>query len=172
MRSSTASLLSCIALLSALSSFSQTANNPKTNTGGNSAHNNGTNANHGNTANPNANKQTSYQNPAKSIDSLKDQFNQLKNSLGFKKRIGDTIAIYIANIEYDDAHLALLKQTLKSAKGVKNLSMNYKGGNATLEIVYKGKATDLWDSLSEESRQSFKLQEAEDNSIVVAYRSR
>jgi len=125
-----------------------------------------------NTKNANTDKQPGNNNqiPSKSIDSLKDEFMHLKASLGIKKKMGDTIAIYISNIDYDDANLAQLKQNLKTTKGVKNLVMNYKSGNATLEIIYKGKASDLWDSLPQEIRQFFKLQEAEDKSIVVEYK--
>ena len=119
-------------------------------------------------------KTTTGQKPASqgnSIDSLKTAFNNIKSLFG-KKKGGDTITIMVSGIEYEDTSLALLKDNLRSTKGVKNVSMNYKSGNAIFDIVFKGKPSDLWDAQSGSIKQSFKLQEAGDKNLVLAYRAK
>jgi hypothetical protein len=118
-------------------------------------------------------KTTSGQKPTSqgnSIDSLKMAINNFKTL--FKKKGGDTITVQVADIEYEDSNLSLLKDNLRSTKGVKNVSMNYKSGNAFFDIVFKGKASDLWDAQSGSLKQSFKLQEAGDKNLVLAYRGK
>jgi hypothetical protein len=119
-------------------------------------------------------KTTAGQKPApqgNSIDTLRNAINNIKSLFG-KKKGGDTITVLVADIEYEDTNLALLKDNLRSTKGVKNLSMNYKSGNAVLDIVFKGKPSDLWDAQSGNLKQSFKLQEAGDKNLVLAYRTK
>jgi hypothetical protein len=104
----------------------------------------------------------------KATKDLKTSMNDVKTSFstlfGSKR---DTIAIAIANIEYDDASLAGLKENLKKLKGVKAVMMQYKASNALLEVSFKGKATDLWDRLPAEVKSPFKLVEAGDNTITL-----
>lgn len=119
-------------------------------------------------------KTTNSQKPASqgnSIDSLKMAFNNIKSLFG-KKKGGDTITVLVSDIEYEDTNLALLKDNLRSTKGVKNLAMNYKSGNAIFDIIFKGKPSDLWDAQSINLKQSFKLQEAGDKNLVLAYHSK
>jgi hypothetical protein len=40
----------------------------------------------------------------------------------------DTITITVANIDYDDSNLTVLKENLKLAKDVKAVTMQYKSG--------------------------------------------
>ncbi len=105
-------------------------------------------------------------------DSLKMAMNDLKTSFhtifGNKR---DTISIYIANIEYDDANLSALKDGLRKVKGVKAVNMHYKQSTAMLDISYNGKSSDLWDKLPPEARSPFKLLEAEENSITLQYKN-
>jgi hypothetical protein len=116
-----------------------------------------------------------YKPPPKTLsdrsDSLKMAFADVKTSLNswFKSR-RDTISILIQNIEYDDANLVTLKEYLKKSKGVKSVLMQYKSATAIMEVMFKGKSTDLWDELPHESKDPFKLLEANDNSLTLQYK--
>jgi hypothetical protein len=104
------------------------------------------------------------------VNDIKTSMNGVKtsfNSLFAGKR--DTISILIPNIDYDDANLALLKENLKKVKGVKAVLMQYKSATAILEIMFKGKSTALWDELPHESKEPFKLVEANENNITLKY---
>ncbi len=118
------------------------------------------------TAKNQSSKNTSF---SQSMDSLKKEFNDLKSVFKGKNKAGEIISISIAGIDYDDVNLSELKENLKTIKGVKGVDMKYKSGNATIEVNFNGKAPDLWDELSQESKQFFKVKDAEDNSIVAQY---
>lgn len=104
-------------------------------------------------------------------DSLKMALNDVKTSFNtlFKAR-RDTISIMIQNIEYDDNNLSVLKEYLKKTKGVKAVLMQYKAATAMMEVMFKGKSTELWDELPRESKEPFKLIEANDNNITLQYK--
>lgn len=104
-------------------------------------------------------------------DSLKMALNDVKTSFNtlFKAR-RDTISIMIQNIEYDDNNLSVLKDYLKKTKGVKAVLMQYKAATALVEVMFKGKSTELWDELPKESKEPFKLIEANDNNITLQYK--
>ena len=115
---------------------------------------------------------TSQKPPPPSIsaqtDSLKlaaDDIKKSFNSLFGNKR--DTIVIAVANVEFDDSHLAVLKEQLKKLKGVKSVVMQYKASSALLEVSFKGKATDLWDKLPAEAKTPFKIVEAGETTLMV-----
>jgi hypothetical protein len=76
----------------------------------------------------------------------------------------------IQNIEYDDNNLSVLKDYLKKTKGVKAVLMQYKAATALVEVMFKGKSTELWDELPKESKEPFKLIEANDNNITLQYK--
>jgi len=139
-----------IALFLSLSSLSQTKNTqPAANT-----------------------KQAGTSRPApqgNAIDSLKNAFNNIKSLFG-KKKGGDTITLLVSDIEYEDSNLTVLKEDLRITKGVKNVVMNYKSGNAIFDIVFKGKPSELWDAQPRDARQSFKLVEAGEKNLVLAYK--
>jgi len=119
-------------------------------------------------------KTTTGQKPASqgnSIDSLKMAINNIKSLFG-KKKGGDTISVLVSDIEYEDSNLELLKDNFRSTKGVKNVAMNYKSGNAIFDIIFKGKPSHLWDAQSSNLKQSFKLQEAGDKNLVLAYHAK
>lgn len=90
------------------------------------------------------------------------------NSLFGSKK--DTIQIYISDIEYDDAGLAALKESLKKIRGGKFVNMQYKSSNAILEVSYKGRSTELWDQLPDESKRAFKIVEMNDNNMTLSVR--
>ena len=102
------------------------------------------------------------------IADVKGSFANVKSSfISLFPNKKDTIAIAISNIEYDDASLTLLKEDLRKLKGVKTVLMQYKGGAALLEVPFKGKAVDLWDTVPTDAKAAFKLLEAGDNNITL-----
>ena len=135
---------------------------------------NRTNSTQANQAKAASQPATAAQQPAtlsQATDSLKFAVNDFKKSMnslfGGKK---DTIQIFISDIEYDDANLSLLKESLKKIKGGKFVNMQYKSSNAILEVSYKGSSTDLWDQIPPDSRKAFKIVEANDNNMTLSVR--
>lgn len=108
---------------------------------------------------------------SQTADSLKFAVNDFKKSMnslfGGKK---DTIQILIPEVEYDDAHLSLLKESLKKIKGGRFVNMQYKSSNAILEVSYKGSSTELWDQLPDDSKKAFKIVEMNDNNMTLSVR--
>lgn len=120
--------------------------------------------------------QTRKNNPPKptltqATDSLKFAVNDFRKSMnslfGSKK---DTIQIFIADIDYDDASLSSLKESLKKIRGGKFVNMQYKTSNAILEVSYKGSSTQLWDQLPDDSKRAFKIVEMNDNNMTLSVR--
>jgi protein-disulfide isomerase len=117
---------------------------------------------------------TNNQRPAtlsQATDSLKMAVNDFKKSMnsifGGKK---DTIQILVSEVEYDDANLSLLKESLKKTKGGKFVGMQYKSSAAVLEVSFKGNSTELWDQLPADSKKGFKILEANDNNMTLTVR--
>lgn len=108
---------------------------------------------------------------SQTADSLKFAVNDFKKSMntlfGSKK---DTIDILIPDIEYDDANLSLLKESIKNTRGGKLLGMQYKSSAALLQISYKGSSTQLWDQLPADSKKAFKIVEVNENNMTLAVR--
>ena len=108
---------------------------------------------------------------SQTTDSLKFAVNDFKKSMnsifGSKK---DTIQIFISDIEYDDANLSALKESLKKVRRGKFVNMQYKSANAILEVSYKGKSTELWDQLPEDSKRAFRIVEMNDNNMTLSVR--
>jgi hypothetical protein len=76
-----------------------------------------------------------------------------------------TIAITITTIDYDDANLLKLRETIKLNMKVKSLSPSYAGKTAKFSVQYNGIATDLWDELPQAVRQPFVVIAIDDASI-------
>lgn len=108
---------------------------------------------------------------SQATDSLKTAVNDFKKSMnslfGGKK---DTIQIFVSQVEYDDASLSLLKESLKKVHGGKLVNMEYKSSNAILEVSYKGSSSGLWDQLPPDSKKAFRILEATDNSMTLSLR--
>ncbi|MCY7292941.1 MAG: hypothetical protein LH615_12245 [Ferruginibacter sp.] len=107
-------------------------------------------------------------------DSVKMAINNIKNAFGAVNKFftpkRDTITIMIADIDYDNSNLALLKENLKKLKAVSSVLMHYKLSTAIIEIICKSKAPDLWDKVPLNAKQAFKILEANDNNIVLKYK--
>jgi hypothetical protein len=78
-----------------------------------------------------------------------------------------TIAITIATIDYDNANLLKLRETIKLNMKVKSVSPSYAGKTAKLSVQYNGIATDLWDELPQAVRQPFVVMAIDDGSISL-----
>jgi hypothetical protein len=124
--------------------------------------------------NPSQTTQKNTSKPAsisQATDSIKYAVNDFKKSMnsifGNKK---DTIQIFIPDVEYDDANLSLLKESLKKIKGGKFVTMQYKASKAVLEVSFKGNSTQLWDEIPADSKKAFKIVEANDNNLTLAVR--
>ena len=107
-------------------------------------------------------------------DSLKMAFTNLKNALLSANKLftgkADTMTLTIPGVDYDNLSLSLLKESIQKMKIVKAVGMTYSSSTATLEIAYKGKPTDIWDSVPVDLRTKFKLTEAGESSILVKYK--
>jgi hypothetical protein len=112
--------------------------------------------------------------PMTAQDSLKESLAKLKaawadvNKLLVRK--GDSMTIEVAGIDYDNSHLTQLKDGIKKLKNVRSLVMRYSGTTATMEIIFKGKPTDLWDNLPAATKSSFKVFELGDKNIKLDYK--
>ena len=91
----------------------------------------------------------------------------MNSIFGSKK---DTIEIFISDIEYDDASLSALKESLKKIRGGRFVNMQYKSSNAVLEVSYKGSSTEFWDQIPADSKKGFKIVEVNDNNMTLAAR--
>jgi hypothetical protein len=107
-------------------------------------------------------------------DSLKMAFTNLKNALLSANKLftgkADTMTLTILGVDYDNLSLSLLKENIQKMKIVKAVGMTYSSSTAILEIAYKGKPTDIWDSVPVDLRTKFKLTEAGESSILVKYK--
>ncbi len=113
--------------------------------------------------------------PMTAQDTLKQSLAKLKtawadvNKLFVRK--SDSMTIIIADIDYDNNHLTQLKEGIKKLKNVRSLVMRYSGTTATMEIMYKGKPTELWDNLPATTKSSFKISELGDKNIILNYKN-
>lgn len=118
---------------------------------------------------------TTLKKSANALTSSAKTLTDLKNSFGTmfsrKSTFGDTTAILISGIDYDDQNLSGLKENIKKVKGVKSLTTGYKSGAATILVSFKGSATQLWDEVPGNEKQFFKLIEAGDHSIILQYKN-
>lgn len=109
---------------------------------------------------------------SQAADSIKYAVTDFKKSMNtlFHSNKKDTIQIFVSDVDYDDANLAMLKESLKKIKGGKFVNMQYKTSNAVLEVSYKGSSTQLWDEIPVDSKKGFKIVEANDNNLTLAVR--
>ena len=112
--------------------------------------------------------------PMTAQDSLKQSLAQLKTAWSDLSKLlvrkSDSMTIEVAGIEYDNSQLTQLKDGIKKLKSVRSLVMRYAGTTATMEIMFKGKPTDLWDNLPATTKSSFKISEIGDKNIKLNYK--
>jgi hypothetical protein len=104
-------------------------------------------------------------------DSLKMAFTNLKTAFADVNKLfarkSDTMLIVIPQVEYDNGSVTQLKDNLKKLKGVRSVTMRYSAATATLQVAYKGKPTDVWDTLPTDVKAGFKLTELGDAGITL-----
>jgi len=90
-----------------------------------------------------------------------------KKNKGPKSKSGKGVTISIAQIDYDDDNLETLYASISKIKGVKKLTKDYKNQNITINATYKSGADALWQTIPKDKRNSFKLMEIADNTILL-----
>jgi hypothetical protein len=100
-------------------------------------------------------------------DSLVMAFANLKKAFAVKR---DTLTILVTGVEYDNASLSKLKESLKRIKSIKSVGMRYNDLTAVLELAGKGKAAEIWDFVPIDIRSKFQVLEASENNIKLKAR--
>jgi hypothetical protein len=100
------------------------------------------------------------------IDTLKQGMRNIGNL--FKK--AGTVTFTINGIDNNSNDLLSFKKNIQQTVNVKKIEDGYAANIATLKITYKGKATDLWNTLSANAKQAFTVNQMNDTSINLNYR--
>ncbi len=77
------------------------------------------------------------------------------------------ITISVQGVEYEDPRFTALRENLKKNPKIKSVKPAFSEGVATLTLNYTGDATELWDEIPKSSKQSFKLEEINDDTISL-----
>ena len=77
------------------------------------------------------------------------------------------ITISVQGVEYEDAGFKALRETLKKNPKVRSVKPAFSEGIATLTLNYTGDASELWDEVPKSSKQSFQLEEIDDDTISL-----
>jgi len=75
------------------------------------------------------------------------------------------VNISVAGIEYDDANLTKLKESIKANKKAQDVKQSFSQNTAKLSLTYSGDATELWDELPAAVKQPFKMITIESSKI-------
>lgn len=102
----------------------------------------------------------------KSADTLKQGLRNIGNV--FKK--AGTVRVIIYNINDNNNDLLLLQKNIQQAINVKKVEAMSEQNITALKISYKGKATDLWNTLSVNAKQAFNLNEINDTLVNLDYK--
>lgn len=101
-----------------------------------------------------------------SMDTLKQGIRNIGNM--FKK--AGAVKFVIINIDKNNNDLLSLEKNIQHTLNVKKVEDNYESNNAVLKISYKGKASDLWNTLSANAKQAFTLNQMNDSVVSLNYR--
>jgi hypothetical protein len=111
------------------------------------------------------NAQTNSSNKS-GMDSLKKSIRNLGNL--FKK--AGSVTITINGIENKDNNLIAFVQNIQRVTGVKKITESYKANSAVFDVSYKGKASDLWQDVPQNSKQVFSIVSLSDTAINLNYK--
>lgn len=100
------------------------------------------------------------------MDTLKQGLRNIGNL--FKKAA--TVTFIVNGIDNSDKNLVLLKKNIQQSINVKKVEDSYLQNVTTLKVSYKGKATDLWQSISANTKQVFNVNSINDSIINLNYR--
>ncbi len=78
------------------------------------------------------------------------------------------ITISISGINYDK--LEITQDSIQALQGVKSVDMNYNATGSTINVLYNGKTSQLWHSLSPAIKSMFEVQTQDATSITVQYK--
>jgi hypothetical protein len=99
------------------------------------------------------------------LDTLKQGIKNIGNV--FKK--AGTVTFTINNIDNNNNDLFLLKKNIQQTINVKKVEDSYAQNTATLKILYKGKAADLWNNLPVNAKQAFTINQMNDSIVDLKY---
>jgi hypothetical protein len=109
--------------------------------------------------------------PAQTNNSGMDTLKQGIRNIGNMFRKAGTVKFVINNIDNSSNDLLSLKKSIQQTLNVKKVEDSYEeANNAILKISYKGKASDLWNTLSASAKQPFILNQISDTLISLNYR--
>ncbi|HEY0580304.1 MAG TPA: hypothetical protein VGC75_06325 [Candidatus Nitrosocosmicus sp.] len=100
------------------------------------------------------------------LDTVKQGIRNIGNV--FKK--AGTVRFTINNIDNTNNDLLLLKNNIQQTINVKKIEDSFEQNTATFKILYKGKASDLWNNLSANTKQAFTLNQMNDSIVSLNYR--
>ena len=100
------------------------------------------------------------------MDTLKQGVRNIGNM--FKK--AGTVKFIINNIDNSSTDLLSLKKNIQQTLNVKKVEDSYEANDAILKISYRGRASDLWNTLSANAKQAFTLNQMNDTLVSLNYR--
>ncbi|RKR06493.1 hypothetical protein CLV91_3348 [Maribacter vaceletii] len=106
------------------------------------------------------------------INSSKETINTIGSLFGTgdkKKTPKGTVNITIHNATYDNESIHSLYNHIIKTRGVKKPVKKYNSGLVSILLNYKESADNLWQMVPKSTRNSFKMIEISDNTIVVKY---
>ena len=100
------------------------------------------------------------------MDTLKQGIRNIGNL--FKK--ASVVTLTINGIENNDNNLVALKKNILQTINVKKIEDSYVQNTVTLKVSYKGKATDLWNTIPANAKQAFLVNSMNDSLVNLNYR--
>lgn len=80
----------------------------------------------------------------------------------------NTIVINITGVDY--AKLKCIKDSIKVIAGTQSADMSYSTNGSSLNVLYSGKAGELWDALSPKVSAMYNIISLNDNAISAAFK--
>lgn len=124
----------------------------------------------------NANKSVKQasQTTKETVQTTKETVADLKETVGmiFPKKnktnkTKDIVLIHIGQIEYGNENLNALYKAITKTKGIKDPSKTFNNSTAEISATYKKSAEDLWQSIPENVRKSFKIKSISESNISI-----
>lgn len=80
--------------------------------------------------------------------------------------------IVLKGIDYENPIFGLIFTKVKSFKGVSSSKKSLEGNEGIIYFNFAGDISEIWDSLDEKTKQSFKVEKITENNIKVIYKGR
>jgi hypothetical protein len=102
------------------------------------------------------------------LDSTKKTFNDLKSLFNINKNKSlKSVLITINDIEYSNPKLIMLTKAISKVKGVKKSSKSFANNMATIKVIYKKNADNLWKNIPENISNQFKVKSINTQEISI-----